>query len=161
MTLPASYCTVADIFSVVPGIGSDSRVTSDFVALEIGKTQARINVALAPRYSVPFSSAPPIIQAIATDLTAKAILEKTIFATNRQADDKLITGFEWAADLLASISSGTATLVDSAGSAVTERSTTNVIWSSTQDYLPTMHEGEWGDMVQDPDKLDALVDDRQ
>lgn len=160
MALPASYCNVQDIFEVVPSIGSHSSITSAYIAAEIGRTQAMIDGRLAARYSVPFSPVPHLIEAIAVDLSAKAIIEKRIFSTNRTADDKMLTGFEHAMKLLSAVASGTVSLVDSAGSIVAGRADVAQIWSSTDDYAPTMHSGEWADMVQDPDRLDDIADER-
>lgn len=159
MSLPASYCSVSDVLALAPSIGSLSTVTSVHIGGEIGKVQASIDAKLARRYSVPFASAPPIIVAIATDLSAKSILEKRVYNTNRTADEKLVTGYEWAMDMLDALACGSATLVDSAGAIVSGRTDTAQVWSST-DYNPTMHEGAWADMVVDPDKLDDIEADR-
>lgn len=154
MTLPASYTTAALIAETVPAIGSVSNLTSSYISSEIGKIQAAIDVKLSRLYSVPFSTVPPLIQAIATDLTAKAILEKRIFTSNRVADEKLTAGFQGAEDLLSAVSSGAISLVDSAGNVIAQRTDQVLIWSNTSAYQPTFHNGAWGDMKVDEDRLE-------
>lgn len=161
MPLPLSYTTVAQITQTVPAIGSATSILSADIAAEAGKIQAMIDGKLATRYSVPFSPVPPIIEAIATDCSAYALLTKRMWASNRTIDEKMVSGLKSAFDFLDALASGSMALVNSAGTLVSGRTDRAQIDGSHMDFLPTFDEHHVYDQIQDEDKIEAIYDERQ
>lgn len=160
-TLPVSYTNVDTIIATTPSISSYSNITSAQIALTAGKVQAIIDGKLSLRYTLPFSGgASDLIKTIATDMTAHHLLAARIIANNRMGDEKLLTGLEYAEKILDQLASGEMLLTDSTGTVIAERTDQMQVWTNNIDYSTTMHEGDWADMVQDQDKLDAIADER-
>jgi len=156
ITLPVSYCVVGDLTMTVPAIGSVSTITSATLAFFIQGAQALIDSKLAKLYQVPFSDAPPVVQTLAIDISLYEILTKRIFTQEKINDSVWPDRFKSAIDLLNEIASGKVALVDSSGQIVQGRSDVADVWSDKQDRYPTMHDGAWEDMIQDPSMLDDI-----
>ena len=58
--------------------------------------------------------------------------------------------------LLDKIAEGEVTLISASGAIIAADVTQMDIYSTTMDYLPTFHEGDWGSMTQDQTKLDDI-----
>lgn len=161
MPLPVSYTTVALITQTVPAIGSATSILSADIAAEAGKVQAMIDASLAHRYTVPFDTVPPVIEAIATDCAAYNLITKRMWASNRTVDEKMVAGLKDAFGFLEALSAGSMTVVNSGGTVVAGRTDRAQIDGSHMDFLPTFDEQHTFDQVQDEDKLENIYDERQ
>lgn len=160
ITLPSSYTDIPTIYATVPLVASLTSVTSEQILLEVGKAQSFIDSKLAKRFSVPFSSAPPLVVSLCTDISLYYILTKRLYASDRMYDERMVSGLERAFDVLDSLADGSMTMVDSSGAAVTETMAHAATWSNTKDYEETFHEGDFELTIRDDDKLDNIYDDR-
>ena len=159
MALPVSYATVSNVYQNVPAVGSVSNLTSAAVAFQLGKAEAMINGKIAPLYSLPFTTVPPLIEAIATDMATYGVLLR-IFTTKQLGESPWPDRYKYAAKLLDEIADGKLTLTDSAGALVTQRTDIEETWSNNSGYHPTFSDlGADVDRV-DPDKIDDLEGDR-
>lgn len=164
-TLPVSYTTVESVKLTATELSSLSTVTSGDIAHFAGRTEAWMNSKLAMRYSLPFSQDIPVLQGIATDLTVYALLSKRIF-TATKASEKLGRSqwperFKEAKDMLEEVVNGAAALVTLSGDLLAARTDIDPIYVTTEDYHSTFHEGGQLDQVQDTDKVDDLLSDRE
>ena len=155
------YTSVERCYEVVPGLGSLTNLTSaQIVDGFIQAAESIIDAKLAKLYAVPFSAPPPaIIATIATDITLYRILSQRIFTQQKLKDSVWPDRFKQSMDMLDEIADGTVTLVNSGGG-ITEQSSTQQATSNTENYFQTFHEGDPLDHVQDQDKIDDLLAER-
>jgi len=137
--LPVNYTTPSEVIRNVPAIGSMSNVDSGQIMQFIGETEAKINAKLSAVYSVPITPTPPLLQVVATDLTAYRIMRRAR-SGDALKDSEWPTTFKEANKLLDDIVEGTMTLVNSAGMQI-DRLTTASPWSNTSGYVPTFDVG--------------------
>ena len=158
-TYVVSYTNVDRILTALPQIGSGSTVGSNAILSYAEQAESLMNAKLGRLYSLPLTSSVPVLTTIATDLAIYNLLSKRIFASQKVSEN-VVSFFEKAMELLESIANGELSLVDSAGALIATSNTNMEVWTNNQGYNPTFHEGKWEDMVQDPDKLQDISDDR-
>lgn len=160
MPLPASYTTVENVKVLVTAVASVTTLNSEAMAAFIGRAQAMVDAALAKRYNIPFGGPPPIIETVTTDIAAYEILRR-LFTQQRANKSEWAESFkDTGAALLKSLAEGKAVIVTASGTVLEGRNDIADVWSSTQDYLPTFHEGPAEAAWQDPDKIDDLLRER-
>lgn len=162
-TLPVSYTSVSRINSAFPMIHSVSNITSVVVAQYAGDVEAEINALISKRYALPLTVECPILTAIATrEAIYRIAIQRALvqFPPAQQGQHPMLTQHRDDQKLLDRIATGDIQLVDNAGAVIAGDTSQVEVYSTTKDYLPTFHEGDWGDMVQDEDKLDDIEADR-
>ena len=163
LTLPCSYTSVGLVNSAFPAIHSVSQITSTVIAQIAGSVEAEINARISKRYALPLGFECPILTAIATRETIyRLVVQRALinFPPAQQGQHPLQVQHKDDQDLIKLIASGEIQIVTSSGAAVAADTTQIEIYSTTMDYLPTFHEGDWPDMVQDQDKIDDALRDR-
>lgn len=164
----SSYTNVAKVLAFSPLIGSASNISSSTVYEFIQAATDEIDQALSKRYALPpystqGSASIPLLQTIATRVSALDLLTlraQAQWTADQEKSSPFFGRLREARKLLEDIRDGKAQLLDSSGAQVPERTDIVGAWSNTQGSLQTMHEGEFTDMVQDADKLDSLLDER-
>lgn len=161
MPVVVSYTTVSLMYVMRPDIQSDTAVTSAEAALFASHAEAELVGRLSARYALPPAVPVPLLEALATDAAVYRLLSRRLYVTRdakeKSGIDALYREFVATCSLLAA---GMLPLVDASGAVVAPRTDFMPVLSSTDAYLPTFHEGPTGTHVQDPDKLDALLTDR-
>ena len=161
MTSVVSYTSVLAVLRTVPAINSMTNIASADVAHHAARVEALMNAKLSRSYALPFTSALPLLEAVATDLTIYDIIAKRNITMTRNEDNDWPSRFKSAEKLLDQIASGELPLITSSGSAITPSAGAARVWSSTQAYTPTFNEDASSvTMTQDQDKLDAIEDSR-
>ena len=156
------YTSVTRINSAFPAIGSVSNITSAIIAQYACDVEAEINGAISNRYTLPLAVECPILTAIATRETIYRIaVQRALvqFPPAQQGKAPLLVQHEDDQKLLGNIAAGKMGLVSVTGATVVVGGI--LIYSTTKTYVPTMHEGAWGDMVVDTNKLDDIASDRE
>lgn len=162
-TLPVSYCAVGQVFSAFPMLSSVSAITSAVVHQYAGTVEAEINGKIAKRYALPLTVECPLLQMLATRETIyRTVVQRALinFPPAQQGQHPLYNQHKEDQELLKMISEGKIALVDSSGAVISNDISNMDIYSTTKDYVPTFHEGPWGTQVQDPDKIDDALQDR-
>ena len=157
------YTSVTRINSAFPAISSVSNINSAIVSQYATDVEAEIDSIISNRYTLPLSVTCPLLAAIATRETIYRIaVQRALvqFPPAQQGKAPLQVQHEDDQKLLTKIAQGELGLVSTTGAVVAVSTTLIQITSTTKDYLPAFHEGAWGDMIQDPDKLDAILSDR-
>lgn len=159
-TLPSSYSTVSDVYKTMPYIGSATNITSSDVAYTLGVVEANVNAKLSRVYSLPFTSTPPAVTSIVTDLTIYA-LARNFALTTFAGKSEWVDRFKSADDRLDDIIAGRMPLLTSALALIQPSEATGWdVWSNNTAYAPTFSELDSTLSVVDPDKIDALTDER-
>lgn len=162
-TLPVSYTAVSIITSLFPAISSVSNLNSAVVAYYAGMVEAEINTRIAKRYNLPLTVECPLLTAIATRETIYRIATQRAliqFPPAQQGMHPMQAMHDADQLLIEMLDEGEIELVDSSGADILARTTGMLMTTTTQDYLPTMHEGRFEDMVVDQTKLDDILKDR-
>ena len=162
-TLPCSYTSVGLVNSAFPAIHSVSQITSSVIAQVAGSVEAEINARISKRYTLPLGFDCPILTAIATRETIYRIaVQRALvhFPPAQQGAHPMYMQHKDDQELLKMIAAGEIQLVTSSGAVVAADTTQMEIYSTTMDYEPTFHEGDWPDMIQDQDKIDDELADR-
>lgn len=159
--LPISYATVEDLLQTRTDLGSITALSSMQMALELGKTEALINAKLSPSYVVPVSPAPPLLTALSTDLTVyNLLIALSMFKVERLKDHPWYDRYQASLKLLDQIATGAVPLATSSGAVIGTRTDQRQLTSTTEGFRQTFYEGEWPDMVPDPDKIEQEFDAR-
>lgn len=160
----SSYTNVDRVRDSFPAIGSASNITSATIFEYVQAANDTIDLALATRYTLPMSSFSPLLGTLATRIalfdliTIRAMAQMPAdMAKNNPFYDRL----KEARKTLEQLAEGKLTLLNSSGQVIAERTDIVGAWSNTMGYLPTMHEGNYTDMVEDADKLADIVSDRE
>lgn len=162
-TLPVSYTSVTRINSAFPMIGSVSNINSAIIAQFAGDVEAEINARISKRYVLPLAVECPILIAIATrEAIYRIAVQRALvqFPPAQQGQHPMQLQHKDDQALLEKLVGGDMQLVDSSGAVIAEDTTQLLIYSTTNGYLPTFHEGALEDQVQDPNKIDSILSDR-
>lgn len=162
-TLPVSYTSVSDVLALVPKIGSASTVTSAHIYAHAGLAEALINGKLARRFTIPPTdngSAPPLLTAIATDLAIYRVLGLRIFTQEKQNKSEWVDRYKEALETLKALENGEMELLAADNSVVAPRTDIMECWSNNMGYAPTFNEASFEASIQDEDKIDDIVDER-
>jgi len=162
-TSPVSYTSVARVNSAFPAISSVSNITSGVVHQYAGDVESEINAMISKRYALPLTADVPLLTAIATRETIYRIaVQRALvqFPPAQQGQHPMLTQHRDDQKLMERIMNGEIQLTSDVGAVVAADITQLEVYSTTKDYLPTFHEGDWGSMIQDSDKLDDIDADR-
>lgn len=161
--MPPIYTVVTRINSVYPAITSVSNISSAVVCQFIDNTEAEINGYVGKKYDLPLIGNYPLLTAIADRETIYRIVTQRAliqFPPAQQGQHPLQTQHKEDQALLQKIADGVIPLVSSSGQLVEVDSTAMEMFSTTQDYVPTMNEGPTQDLKVDPNKLFDIVSGR-
>ncbi len=162
-TLPVSYTSVNDVLTLVPKIGSASTITSAHVYAHAGLAEALINGKLARRFTIPptdTGSVPPLLAAIAADLTAYRVLGMRVFIQEKQNKSEWPDRYKEALETLKALESGEMELLAVDNSVIAPRTDLMECWSNNMGYTSTFNEASFEASIQDEDKIDDIVDAR-
>ena len=163
ITSVVSYTSVERINQAFPAISSVSNITSAVVAQYAESVESEINAKISKRYTIPLTVQSPLLIAIATRETIYRIaVQRALvqFPPAQQGRHPMQSQHIDDQKLLEQIAEGGVQLIGADGVALAANTTDVEVYSTTKTYLPTFHEGAWGDMVQDQDKLDDILADR-
>jgi phage gp36-like protein len=161
MPFVASITNVAEILSFQPLIASASYITSAQIIGMAGQEEAKIWSKLGARYTVPIFPVPPVVLAVAIDLTCYALLSKQALLSNTLNDSPWPKAYKAAEELLEALASGEAAIITASGTVIGESSAQQIAWSSAGDgYKPTMVELPTEHLRVDPDLEEDLLDER-
>jgi phage gp36-like protein len=161
--LPLVYTTVTRINSAFPAINSVSNINSAIICQYAEDVEAEIDAIISKRYVLPLTVTCPILVAIATRETIYRIaVQRALVQFPPAQEGRAPLAVQHADDqkLLDKIANGMIQLVGADGTVVAADTTQLEVYSTTKTYVPTFHEGAWTDMIQDQDKLDDILSDR-
>lgn len=132
----AIYTTVPNVYSLYPRVGSLSSVNSSAVSFYIDQAEAEINGYLVNNYTMPFSSAPPLITTLSTEYAMVKILER-FFTQEVGSENKwVMERKEYVFGYLNKINNGDVGLYTSSLELLVYNSG-DTIFSNTMNYNPT------------------------
>ena len=136
-----AYCTASQTISEYPIFPQTTTVqrfteTSALISAKIPRAEAMINSYVGRRYTVPFTTVPPVIEQIAVDLSAYLALTAKFTRDNHNTNDWVELIGKDCKEQLELIRDRKIDLVDSTGSVLAERTASTRIVSNTQDFQP-------------------------
>ena len=156
----AYYTTVDTVYNELPKLRGVTNLSSGDVNRTIGYSQAIVDAYIAKAYTVPVAGTVPLLESITTDIALYRLLRR-FMTSDINKDSPWVERYQESFDVLKAIAMGMITLVDSAGSVVTGRTTgPSSPYSNTKGYYQTHHEGDWYNHFIDPDKIDDIETDR-
>lgn len=158
-----SYTNVQRVLDYYPAIGSATTISSATVYEYVQAVTDEIDAALSKRFTLPLSAYAPLLGSIGTRMAVADLL--TIRAMAQWTEQSMqgnpfFSRLKEARKLLDDIRNGDSQLLNSSGQVITERTDIVGAWSNTMASVQTMHEGDFTDMVQDPNKLQTILDER-
>lgn len=167
-----SYSTNTTIVLLLPGMPqtSSSKNYSATVAVidqHIARADNIVNGKIVARYDISSfdtaGSVPPILRTLSEDITS-AYSYRSFYSADNQNNSDYLDKFNEAMETLNEIRDGDLFLFDTSGSLIEERvSTTDdgaLVTSNTEDYTSTFDEGPVLGWLVDPDKIDAIEDEK-
>lgn len=155
------YSTVSHMLATIPVVSSRTNATSADLSVFLTRAEGVMDAKLAKRYALPLTGSYQILNHVATDLSCYYFLSRRVFTQERANDSTWPDRFKESMELLDSIASGEIPLVGADGAVLSPSSALLHVWSSTEDYEPTMTEDIEANQVVDPDKIDDLRADRE
>jgi phage gp36-like protein len=158
-----AYCTVSQVRDVVSGVTSSEMSDTD-IGYKIAYAESIINSYISWRYTIPFTTVPPLITTICIDIAAYYVL-RTLFTRDsvnrndfiddfilRHLDTKTKTG------TLYDIYNGDISLINSDGT--TPSASISMINSNTEDYIPTFDVDDELNWTIDNNRLNDIANER-
>ena len=159
--MASRYTNAQELELLFPKIVSTSITQADINDLFVSKAESDIDAAISERYSLPFSSTPPLIRSLAQDLTMYYIARR-MYTQNKKDKNDWVDDFRTNAfDMLEKLQKGEMNLLNSSKEVIATRTDLTQIWSTntdTTDYNPTMDERDPVLQRVDPRKIDDLND---
>lgn len=118
-----------------------------------------IDLKLAQRYTLPFSSTPPVIETIASECSLVGILDRYFTSESKSKNDWREVRATACNSLLDALSDGSLTLVDSGGAIISQRTDIGGIQSNTSGYEPTFNRLDETLQQEDQDRLEDVYND--
>lgn len=158
-----AYCTEAQVRDIISGV-TVAKMGNTEVKNKIARADSIIDAYLASKFTVPFSSTPPLIESISIDLSAYYVL-RTLFTRDSVNKNNYINDFllkhlntKEKTGTLYDILNDDITLVDSSGTVID--TTSDLIDSNIKDYVPIFNVDDAEDWEVDPDRLEDIADER-
>lgn len=123
-----AYTTVANVQSLLLGVA-----TVDIKILYLTMADNIINAKIGSRYTIPFTTTPPIIETIATDLSAYYTM-RALFTNDSQNKSEWVASYKEAMKMLDDIADGKIPVVDISGNELAYK--VQSLQSSNEDYHP-------------------------
>ena len=147
--------------SGVDGFGTDIVGTTE-LAVNLSDSDSIIDMMLAKRFNVPFTTVPPAIRTTAKVLTAwrtlRSVYSGEIPAAIQFVQDDYEKAMEWLKELkdeTVDLPTGTG-----AGNVVAEKGQDNRYWSSMGNYIPVFAMDDAMNQQVDPDLIEDIADER-
>lgn len=162
-TAPSSfYASIAEVRDKLDALNAAGRaLTNDIVSESMTDVQAKIDSCLARRYTLPFSSTPPVVKSLTKDLTVVDIAQRFVQRSNDgEMPEFLIEMRDQANELLDNLQTGSKFLVTASGT----------LWPSNIPIDEVTHIGDGGILPtfteldstlqrSDPDNLRSIFDE--
>jgi phage gp36-like protein len=156
-----NYTSNSLMATILPLVGSIQNFSSQQLCHFGRVAEAEVNGKLAKLYAVPVPGEPPLLAAIATDIALYRVLSQRVFTQERLQESEWPDKFKEARELLDEIASGAISIVNSADEIIsTSNASASQVWSNTKDHHVTKTELPPELEIQDEDKIEDLLDER-
>jgi len=160
MSRSERYCTADDDVRILLEKITDAVISDTVVEYMIDIACDIIDSKLVYKYTVPFTTTPPLVKTIATHLSSYLVLRRIYSNTRGEGFAEWLNMFkDFADNLLKSIFDGECILIDSSGNELSIKSNYG-IKISTANYVPIFNEGGELDWEVDDSKVDAAIKGR-
>lgn len=158
-----TYATTTAISELLPFLMAGNTTTSDTVMTaiftrHIDRAEGEVNSFIVARYSLPFTTVPPLIRKLTEDIASYYTLRGS-YVKDGQLRQEYLDDFLEAKETLQKIHDGTLKLALTNGSLVDALTSTRFL-SSSDNYAPTFEMDEPTDWEVDTTRLDDVEADR-
>lgn len=147
------YTTDAKVRQLYPQLNDLTNLTLSQVEFYVSQAESEINGRIGMRYTLPFSSTPALIEAIATEYAFIKLMDRFYTAEAPGKNDWKEVRRKELKELIKDVADGKVTLVDSSY-AIIGMSATSQVASDTSGYTPTFNHLDPTQQVIDVDRLD-------
>lgn len=148
-----NYTSAIKVRQLYPQLNDIATLTDAQLDFYVDQAEAELNGRLAIRYTLPFSVAPAMVEALATEYALIKVMDRFFTAEAPVKGDWKEVRRRELKELLENISEGAICLVNSAYAVIGQR-TDNSIASNTSAYTPTFSHLDQTMQVVDKDRLD-------
>lgn len=157
------YATTTSISDLIPNFLIGNTTTSDtagtaMFSKHIDRAEGIVNTYVSARYSLPFTTVPPVLITLSEDLACYFAV-RSAYTQDGQNKNQYYPEYKWAMEQLDSIRKGEIKLTLTDGSEVTG-DTSNRYISSTENYTPVFGIDNPENWKVDPDLIDDQRDAR-
>ena len=133
-----SYATTTSISVKLPNFLDGNTTTSDSIgsstfSVYMDKAEAIVNSAVGKKYSLPFTTVPPIIRDISFEIAAYYTI-RAFSSRDWPNRNEMLDDFKTAFEMLEKIRTGDIVLADTSGSLIAQLS--GLVKSNTSNYYP-------------------------
>lgn len=159
-----TYATTTSFSALIPNILAGNTTTADAagaaaLAAHIIRAESVVNSYISARYSLPFTTVPPILRTLSEDIASWFHI-RGVSVQDGQRDNPWFLTYKEDLKMLADIRDGKTQMALTDGSAVGAISTTRFI-SSTQGYAQTFDLDTSTSWAVDTDRVDDIADGRE
>lgn len=153
------YTSAGDLRKTFKKIDTSGLIDTD-LDFYITMSEAEIDGRLAPVYTLPFSSTPPLLRSIAAEYSFLKVMDRFQTGMKDKSTDWITKRRKNLMNLLQDLVSGDATLVTSGGEIINQRADIGGIQISTGLYVETFGHGNEVNEEVDPDRIEDEQDAR-
>jgi phage gp36-like protein len=159
-----SYATTTSFSNLIPNLLAGNTTSGDIpgaAALDAHITRAEsvVNSYISSRYSLPFTTVPPLVRTLSEDITAYFHI-RGVSVQDGQRDNPWYESYKLALDMLKDIKDGKLGLSLTDGSSLAPASSSKFL-SSTDGYAQTFNLDDSDKWEVDADRLDEISDGRE
>jgi len=159
-----NYATTTSISEILPGFLKGNTTTTDafgtsVMARRFNDAEAEINGVIAARYSLPFTTVPPLVRSLTAKLAAGYAIRDG-FAVEGLRRNQYLDDFKEAKDTLKMLVTGDMKLTYTDGSLVPVN-TSSRFKSSAENYTPIFGRDEPKKWTRDQDEIDDTSNARE
>lgn len=156
------YATTTSFPNLIPNIlAGNSTADSagvDALSAHITRAESVVNSYVSARYSLPFTTVPPLIRTLSEDISSWFHI-RGVSVQDGQRDNPWYSTYKDALKMLEEIRDGKTQLSLTDGSALSPAATSRFL-SSTDGYAATFNQDPAEDWDVDPDRLDEIEGER-
>lgn len=157
------YATTTSISNLLPNYLKGNTTSSDTAGVavfdaHVTRAEALVNSQLGTRYSLPFTTVPPICRTLTEDIACYYAM-RGAFNQDGRTKNPYLDEYKTAMDMLAALGKGEAALVLTDGSQVPAMSADR-FKSSTKDFVPVFGLDSASSWRRDPDEERAKIAER-
>lgn len=159
-----AYATTTSFSELLPNFLKGNTTTSDtfgaaMLSRHIDRAENIVNSYVSTRYSLPFTSVPPLVRTLTEDIACYYAIRGS-YVQDGERKNEYMDAFKLAMDTLADIKAGLTHLVLSDGSLLNPQASSRYL-SSTKDYTPTFDLDTVTSWKLDPERLTDIEGERK
>ena len=152
------YTSATKVRQLSPTLNDLPRLTDDQISFYVNIAEAEINVMIANRYTLPFSSTPALLEAVATEYASIKLMDRFFTSDAPKANEWKTERKKDLKELLKGIADGSISLVNSSYG-MESQNISSLIEHNNDSYNPIFNLLDPALQQNDSDRIEAEFDD--